>query len=146
MVIRKTCIWLRFCFLPTFGSSRIHSCYFPIVGNSFQVLGMVLLFSYTKILCPLHHICTLLWWSIARIVVCLYSGNTQYTFHLHTSLSSENNCHCNLMPPIHSGAFIIQCIHTKAHHRGWHNFFAKMKPIFDVNFGPFKTNTVTGLV
>ena len=25
----------------------IHSCYFPIVGNSVQVLGMVLLLSYT---------------------------------------------------------------------------------------------------
>ena len=124
----------------------IHSCYFPIVGNSVQVLGMVLLLSYTKILCPLHHISALLWWSIPRIVICLYGGNTQYTFHLRTSLSSENNCHCNCMPPIHSGAFVIQCIHMKAHHRGLHNFFAKMKPILDVNFGPFKTNTVTGLV
>jgi len=57
----------------------IHSCYFPIVGNSVQVLGMELLLSSTKILCPLHRISTLLWWSIARIVICLYSGNTQCT-------------------------------------------------------------------
>jgi len=67
-----------------------------------RFLGMVLLLSYTKILCPLHHISTLLWWSIARIVVCPYAGNTQYTFHLHTSLSSEYNCHWVSMPPIHT--------------------------------------------
>ena len=52
------------CFLPTFGSS-LHSwlllpnVYFPIVANSVQGLGMVLLLSYTQMLCPLHHISTL---------------------------------------------------------------------------------------
>jgi len=87
--------------------SRYSSTGARIVANSVQVLAMLLLLSYAKILCPLHHISSLLWWSIARIVVCLYGGNTQYTFHLHTSLSSEYNCRCVSMPPVHSAAFFI---------------------------------------
>ena len=107
----------------------IHSWYFPIVGNSVQVLGMVLLLSYTKILCPLHHISTLLWWSSSRIVVCPYAGNTQVPFTCtHPSVQSITITACNFlpMPPIHSGAFIIWCICTKTHPRGLHNIFAKM--------------------
>ena len=123
----------------------IHSCYFPIVGNSVQVLGIMLLHQ-NPLPSPSYFYTTLMiQCQDSRLSICWkYSVYHSPAHILAVQSITIIACNYHSMPPIHSGAFIIQCIHMKIHRRGLHIIFAKL--IFDVSFGPFKTNTVTRLV
>ena len=110
-------------------------------NNSVRVLATLFLLSYTKLL---RTIITAISFTILdypdhlRKAIWLYDGNIQYLSSAHTPLFLVALAvFLFLWLPYTMVLFFMQCIRKKSHHRLL-RCFARLKPLFDAYFGPFK--------